>query len=151
MVWFCEGRARALPGAMGGALKKFDVACFGAVEATVAPQLAAGAAGAAAACLTTAQRWSASSRGGGGLHWATYRACCRRNGQWRVDMNEELAEVRSNDDACWTHPRFAPAFLAAGWCELGSGGRLCVFRAHVKEPVSVTGRIKTGGSLRKDE
>jgi hypothetical protein len=25
------------------------------------------------------------------MHWATYKACCRREGAWKVNMNEELA------------------------------------------------------------
>jgi hypothetical protein len=28
----------------------------------------------------------------GGLHWGTYRATVRRNGAFRINMNEQLAE-----------------------------------------------------------
>ena len=89
-------------------------------EATVAPQLQAGASAAGRDALATAQRWGQSVNAGG-LHWATYKvraylgrisavfrprlghisrvsraylaqATVRRGGVFRMNMNESLVE-----------------------------------------------------------
>jgi len=37
-------------------------------------------------------KWSKNSIGAEpGLHWSTYKAHCRRNGEWKINMNEALA------------------------------------------------------------
>lgn len=60
-------------------------------DTEVAPQLKAGAETAREAALATMQQWGVSNTVGG-LHWATYKATCRRHGVWRVNMNEGLVE-----------------------------------------------------------
>lgn len=35
---------------------------------------------------------SPSAPGAGGLHWGTFKATCRRQGEWREDFNELLAD-----------------------------------------------------------
>jgi hypothetical protein len=72
-------------------LKDFDVAIKGAFETSVAPQLGTGAAAAAKDALATATKWGQGQRDGG-MHWATYRATVRRDGEFRLNMNVELTE-----------------------------------------------------------
>jgi len=60
-------------------------------DSTVAPQLKAGADAASEQALKIMQQWGVSVTQGG-LHWATYKASCRRDGVWRVNMNEALVE-----------------------------------------------------------
>lgn len=62
-----------------------------AFEEDVAPRLKAGAATAKEGALATATQWSIPVTQGG-LHWATYKATTRRNGVWRLNMNEALVE-----------------------------------------------------------
>ena len=58
--------------------------------AELKPKLKAGAATATDACVEKMEKYGKGYRQGG-LHWATYKATCRRHGEWRVNMNEELA------------------------------------------------------------
>ena len=60
-------------------------------EEDVAPKLKEGAETAKADAITKAQSWSISVTQGG-LHWATYKATTRRNGVFRINMNEALVE-----------------------------------------------------------
>ena len=36
--------------------------------------------------------WGSPAAGRGGLHWCTFKATCRREGEWREDFNELLAD-----------------------------------------------------------
>jgi len=78
--------------------KAFASSLKDAVAGGVGTQLKAGAADAAADCSKTARGWSSRAAvapghvGTVGMHWATYKACTRRGGSWKVDMNAELAE-----------------------------------------------------------
>ena len=58
-------------------------------ETLIQPQLKAGAAAATREALGTATEWGRPNTQGG-LHWATYKATIRRNGVFRINMNEEL-------------------------------------------------------------
>lgn len=55
------------------------------------PSLADGAGAAEQEAMGKVQSWG-STYTTGGLHWATYKATIRRNGKFRIDMNDELAE-----------------------------------------------------------
>jgi len=55
----------------------------------VLPRMEGGAADAGGACVALAQGWYA---GPGKMHWATYKATCRRGGVFRRDWNAEMAE-----------------------------------------------------------
>lgn len=60
----------------------------------VAPQLKQGADTAQGAAMQTAQAWGM-PQGAGGLHWATYKATTRRDGVFRINMNEAHLRGRS--------------------------------------------------------
>jgi hypothetical protein len=90
-----DAQMARLPGQLEGALGRFDAAVQGSFDAAIVPQLRAGAGSAQGECMEKMRGWGGGwsrSGGGGGLHWATYKACCRRHGAWKVDMNEQLAE-----------------------------------------------------------
>mmetsp|Transcript_23449 Transcript_23449/g.59853 ORF Transcript_23449/g.59853 Transcript_23449/m.59853 type:complete len:1022 (+) Transcript_23449:36-3101(+) len=55
----------------------------------VTPQLQAGASDAASNALSKAEEWGIPVTQGG-LHWATYKATTRRQGVFRINMNQEL-------------------------------------------------------------
>lgn len=65
--------------------RKMDVHFNG----TIGPQLLSGAEQASHVCMDTARGWAS---GDTKMHWATYKAHCRRNGVFRRDFNQELAE-----------------------------------------------------------
>ena len=86
----------------------FDRALQTNFETAIIPQLQAGATTAREEAMNTAQVWggtwsrkaaAAAGSSGGGIHWATYKACCRRHGAWKVDMNE----VRSPWNSSFAH------------------------------------------------
>jgi hypothetical protein len=89
-----DAQAAALATALAAPRAALGAALAKHVAAGVGPQLQTGAGEATKECVATVAAWGASwSRGpGGGLHHGTYGACCRRNGTWKVDMNEALAE-----------------------------------------------------------
>jgi hypothetical protein len=89
-----DAQAAALSAALAAPRKALGAALAKHVAAGVGPQLQSGAADATKECVTTVTGWGASwSRNpGGGLHHGTYAASCRRSGNWRVNMNEALAE-----------------------------------------------------------
>ena len=62
-----------------------------AFDEQVAPQLKAGAEAARADAVATTESWGIPVTQGG-MHWATYKATCRRHGVWRINMNEALVE-----------------------------------------------------------
>ena len=74
-------------------LQNFDIELSKKFDQKIKPRLTNGAVDAGKKCVMTSQQWSMSwtRNGGGGLHWGTYKACCRREGTWRINMNEELA------------------------------------------------------------
>jgi hypothetical protein len=80
-----DAQAAALVASLAAPQAQFASALAVHVKGAIGPHLQAGADDAAKACSDTARSWSGSwSRGGGGggggLHWATYKACCRRDG-----------------------------------------------------------------------
>jgi len=81
----------ALGGQLDRELKGFSATVSTSFRDQVAPQLEAGASQSSREALSTAEKWGA-KQSQGGLHWATYKACLRRLGVWRIEMNEELAE-----------------------------------------------------------
>ena len=72
-------------------LKQFQHVISEQFEQNVTPQLQSGAASSSADATRTCQQWGISVSSGG-LHWATYKACVRRQGEWRIDMNQQLAD-----------------------------------------------------------
>ena len=87
-------------------LKQFDKDLTTQFDSKVAPRLGTGAAEASRDCLAKATVWGSSwgrnGGGQGGLHWATYKACCRREGEWSTNMNQELADpVLTNVSSAW--------------------------------------------------
>ena len=83
-----EGEFASVPTALGQLTAAFDADLSTGFDQKIAPRLKTGAAEATTACMEKAQQWSGTwHRGGaegGGLHWATYKACCRREGAWKV-------------------------------------------------------------------
>eukprot|EP00301_Raphidiophrys_heterophryoidea_P005572 c12327_g1_i3.p1 GENE.c12327_g1_i3~~c12327_g1_i3.p1 ORF type:complete len:851 (-),score=232.50 c12327_g1_i3:423-2975(-) len=73
-----------LPDALGESIDAVKEKLKTQFSTQIAPKLSTGSDLAEAKAVETAQSWHA-------LHWATYRACCRRKGAWRIDMNTELA------------------------------------------------------------
>ena len=77
-------------------MKAFQGQLAAQVMGGVGPQLQKGAGTASDKCVAVAKSWSGKWVRGGtacqGLHWATYKAHCRRNGSWRFNWNELLSE-----------------------------------------------------------
>jgi len=78
--------------------KAFASSLQEAVAGEVGKKLRAGAGEAAKGCSDTARGWYSKapapqgSTGTRNLCWSTYKACTRRDGAWKIDMNAELAE-----------------------------------------------------------
>jgi len=75
--------------AAAGACAAFRAAMLEKVSAEVVPSLKSGASASCDDAVATAQGWRA---GDGRLHWATYKATCRRHGMFRLDMNASLSD-----------------------------------------------------------
>ena len=75
----------------GNRLSEFRKAMLDEFTGSLIPSLKQGAIESADQALETAGGWGSScAQGGGAMHWATYKAHCRRNGTWRRNMSEEL-------------------------------------------------------------
>ena len=86
-----DAEATTLKTALEAHAKATEDRISAAFEEDITPKLQQGAATAKTAALETVQRWGAKNTEGG-LHWATYKATTRRNGTWRINMNEALVE-----------------------------------------------------------
>ena len=91
-----------LPRELQQLLREFDAELSAQFDQKVKPRLITGAMEASKKCVSTAETWSQSWTKGGGLHWATYKACCRRDGAWRINMNEALASpILTSVSSAW--------------------------------------------------
>lgn len=72
------------------AVKSFKEGLGAAFTEAVGPRLREGAHGANDEVMGIVRGWGASWRGTG-LHWATYKATCRRDGEWKVRAHERAA------------------------------------------------------------
>ena len=101
-----DSQFSAVPQKLAELSVQFDRDLAVQFDKKIAPRLKTGVADASKDCLAKAQEWSGTWRrggaDGGGLHWATYKACCRREGEWRVNMNEELASpILTSVSSAW--------------------------------------------------
>ena len=84
-----EAAAGPLRAALDGVKQRFSQALVDMVKQAVGPQLRSGAEEASKECCATAVGWRAGSAAKGpGMHWATYKATCRRGGEFRRNFNE---------------------------------------------------------------
>lgn len=79
-----QAREKELRKELQAACAEAEAAVRHDFETLVQPQLKAGADTATADAYRTAQTWPLN------MHWATYKATTRRNGVFRLNMNEEL-------------------------------------------------------------
>ena len=86
-----EAKAGALPGVLAPRRGALRDSLKRVIAEQILPNLHSGATDATEECSATARGWSA-HRSEGGLHWATYRATVRRDGEFRINMNEQLSE-----------------------------------------------------------
>jgi hypothetical protein len=84
-----EQAVASAPEELAALVGDLDQALATAFNTAVAPQLGAGAAEASKEAHGKAVVWGRGQREGG-MHWATYKATVRRNGEFRLNMNEEL-------------------------------------------------------------
>ena len=86
-----EAESARLTQALGGHSSSAEQSIEKAFRDDVAPRLKEGASQAKADALAKAQEWGIPVTQGG-LHWATYKATTRRQGVFRINMNEALCE-----------------------------------------------------------
>mmetsp|Transcript_19729 Transcript_19729/g.54804 ORF Transcript_19729/g.54804 Transcript_19729/m.54804 type:complete len:1112 (-) Transcript_19729:310-3645(-) len=72
-------------------LEEFDLAVKASFASLIGTQLLLGAEAATKEVMTTVQGWGRKPREGG-MQWGTYKAHTRRDGVFRLDMNELMAE-----------------------------------------------------------
>ena len=88
-----KGAYEALALRLSSSLRASAQAAEAKVQASfdmqVAPQLEAGAEAARTDAIATTAQWGISVTQGG-MHWATYKATCRRQGVFRLNWNEAL-------------------------------------------------------------
>ena len=88
-----KGTYEALALRLSSSLRASAQAAEAKVQASfdtqVAPQLEAGAEAARTDAIATTAQWGISVTQGG-MHWATYKATCRRQGVFRLNWNEAL-------------------------------------------------------------
>ena len=84
-----EALALRLSSSLRASARAAEAKVQSSFDTQVAPQLEAGADAARTDALATTAQWGITVTQGG-LHWATYKATCRRHGVFRINMNEAL-------------------------------------------------------------